>query len=173
MEQGLFNDMDTPKFTIYSIGHSNHTLDRFAKLLRPHNIELIIDVRSLPRSRFAPWSNRNQFEENLNQLGIDYLWKGDSLGGIPRGSRRSTSKEDRSVDEWYETRSTDAEFLAAIVEVSRLAVGKRLAVVCSEGDPSHCHRTLLLAPAFANLRVETRHIHPKIIGATFPTALNL
>ncbi len=173
MEHCRFLNMDTLNVTIYSIGHSNHTWDRFAELLRPHEIELIIDVRSLPRSRFAPWSNRNQFEENLNRMDIDYVWKGDSLGGTPRGSRRSTGKHDRSADDWYQTRSSAPDFLAAIVEISRLAAGKRSAVVCSEGDPSHCHRTLLLAPAFAKHGVDIRHIHPKILGVTFSTAFNL
>ena len=173
VEQSSFLNMNTPSATIYSIGHSNHTWERFVELLRPHEIELIIDVRYYPRSRFAPWSNRNQIEHNLSHQNIDYRWKGDSLGGMPRGPKRSTKEEDGSVVEWYQARSTEPDFLAAISEISHLAVRKRLAVMCSEGEPIRCHRTMLLAPAFANLGVDVRHIHPKVLGATFPTALDL
>ena len=127
---------------IYTIGHSNHTWERFAQLLTPHEIDLLVDVRSYPRSRFAPWSNRDRFEANLSRIGVDYLWRGDSLGGMQRGPKTPKYPKLPTVDEWYEQRTKEPDFLAAVLEVSRLATGKRLTVMCSEGDASrvivHC-----------------------------------
>ena len=151
---------------IYTIGHSNHTWERFAELLAPYEIDLLVDVRSYPRSRFAPWSNRDRIECNLKQIGVEYLWKGDSLGGMPRVPNKPMDSETTSVGEWYEQRARESDFEAGIIEVSRLARGKRLAVMCSEGDASRCHRSLLLAPKFIREGCELLHINPKGFGAS-------
>ena len=105
-------------------------------------------------------------ECNLARIGVEYLWKGDSLGGMPRGPNKPMDSETTSVDEWYEQRSIEPDFQASIVEVSRLARGKRLAVMCSEGDASRCHRSLLLAPKFIHAGCELLHINPKGFGAS-------
>ncbi len=157
-------EMDTPKTAIFTIGHSNHTWERFLELLTPHRIELLVDVRSYPRSRFAPWSNREKLDAGLRTQGIEYRWMGNQLGGMPRGPGRSTDLERISVDEWYRTRSEAPDFLAAIAEVSQMAMKKRLVLMCSEGDPERCHRTLLLAPMISNLDFELLHILPNPVG---------
>ena len=158
--------MNTTVPTIYTIGHSNHAWERFAELLAQYEIDFLVDVRSYPRSRFAPWSNHDRIECNLVRIGVEYLWKGDSLGGKPRGLNTPKYSESPSVDEWYEQRAREPDFEAGIVEVSRLARGKRLAVMCSEGDASRCHRSLLLAPKFIREGCELLHINPKGFGAS-------
>ncbi|MYA60471.1 MAG: DUF488 domain-containing protein [Chloroflexi bacterium] len=70
---------------IYTIGHSNHTRDRSLELMRLHRIDLLIDVSANPRSRFAPWSNRERLQRSLAQCRVDCLWSGDTLGGVPSG----------------------------------------------------------------------------------------
>ena len=157
--------MNTIKNVIYTIGHSNHSWERFIQLLTPHKIELLIDVRSYPYSRFAPWSNRENFGTGLSKQGIDYLWMGDELGGMPRGPQRQDRLNAKSADDWYRTRSKDPGFLAAIAEVCHLALGKRLVLMCSEGDPARCHRTMLLAPSLSSKNVEILHILPKSVGS--------
>ena len=146
---------------IYTIGHSNHTWERFLELIRLHRIDLLIDVRANPRSRFAPWSNRVRLEQNLARCDIDYLWKGDALGGIPRGPKSTDTLNGMSVDEWYQTRRSESDFLTAIADVSLATAGNRLVMMCSEGDPTRCHRALLLEPAFRAEDVKVRHIDPK------------
>lgn len=150
---------DSP--AIYTIGHSNHTWERFLDLLRPHGIDLLVDVRSNPRSRFASWSNRDRLAQNLARCGIDYLWRGDSLGGIPRGRRSQDAFDGMSVEEWYQTRRSATDFLAAIADISLGATGNRLALMCSEGDPMRCHRASLLEPALRMEGMDIRHIDPK------------
>ena len=151
---------------IYTIGHSNHTWEHFAKLLAPYEIDLLVDVRSYPRSRFAPWSNRDRLKCNLARISVEYLWAGDSLGGRPRGMNNPMHAETASVAEWYAQRAKEPDFEAGIAGISQLAREKQLAVMCSEGDASRCHRSLLLAPKFVRDGFELRHIYPKGFGAS-------
>ena len=160
--------MNTSTSTIYTIGHSNHSWQRFLELIGPHGLEMLVDVRSYPRSRFAPWSNRESLERALPKVGVEYLWMGDSLGGMQRGPKRLKNSPDVTVDAWYEARSKSDDFIAGIEKISRLAQQKRIAVMCSEGDPTRCHRSLLLAPAFQKTGIEVLHILPKTVGVTLP-----
>ena len=146
---------------IYTIGHSNHTWERFLELIRPHRIDLLIDVRANPRSRFAPWSNRVRLEQQLARCGINYLWRGDSLGGMPRGPKTPETVDAMSVDEWYRSRRSATDFSAAIADVSLAAAGNRMVLMCSEGDPTRCHRALLLEPALRMQGLDIRHIDRK------------
>ncbi len=71
--------------TVYTIGHSNHETEAFVELLRQHGIELLIDVRSSPYSRYVPQANRETLARALQAAGIAYGWLGDRLGGKPGG----------------------------------------------------------------------------------------
>lgn len=71
---------------IYTIGHSNHTLEKFVDLLQENNITAVADVRSIPYSRFNPQFNRDQLKESLNKKNIKYLFMGKELGGRPDAS---------------------------------------------------------------------------------------
>ena len=163
-----FLDMDAQANPIYTIGHSNHAWERFQELIRPHGIEVLVDVRSYPRSRFAPWSNREKLEAELPKIDIEYRWMGDALGGYPRGPRKSRTNPVKSIDDWYEERAKSMDFKDGIESVSRLAKEKRIVVMCSEGDPANCHRSLLLTPAFQRVDIEVLHILPKEPGVALP-----
>ncbi len=67
--------------TIWTIGHSNHPLEAFLDLLATHRIDLLIDVRSSPYSRYASQFNRETIDPALQQRKIHYLYLGDQLGG--------------------------------------------------------------------------------------------
>ena len=146
---------------IYTIGHSNHTWERFLELIRPHRIDLLIDVRANPRSRFAPWSNRVRLEQQLARCGIDYLWRGDSLGGMPRGPKIAGNRGCHVGRRVVPIQTSATDFLAAIADVSLAAAGNRMVLMCSEGDPARCHRALLLEPAFRMQGADIQHIDPK------------
>src|SRR5258706_344797 len=71
---------------VYTIGHSNHDLDRFVGLLKQHGIRLVIDTRSSPFSRFSPQFNREVLCAKLPALNVDYGFLGQTLGGRPKSS---------------------------------------------------------------------------------------
>jgi uncharacterized protein (DUF488 family) len=139
---------------IWTVGHSNHTLEYFAQLVLGERIEFLVDVRSFPYSRFAPHFNRDEIEAAMAGRRVGYLFLGDELGGRP------TRDEHYDADghALYGPMSEEKAFAEAI---ERLIVGAqrhRIALLCSEGDPQHCHRRLLVGKVLADRGVELRHI---------------
>jgi len=81
------NDKDSQeKLTIFTIGHSNHSLEVFINLLQSHKIDVLVDVRSKPFSRFSPQFNKDGLEKAVRASGIKYLFLGKELGGRPESS---------------------------------------------------------------------------------------
>ena len=68
---------------IYSLGHSNRTIEHFLSLLSQHDIEVLVDVRSRPYSRYCPHFSKPALEAAVRDAGRRYLYLGDLLGGIP------------------------------------------------------------------------------------------
>ena len=77
------------KLTIFTIGHSNHSLEVFINLLQSHKIDVHVDVRSKPFSRFSPQFNKEGLEKTVKVSGIKYLFMGRELGGRPLGVNRN------------------------------------------------------------------------------------
>jgi uncharacterized protein (DUF488 family) len=135
--------------TIYTIGHSNHESDQFVTLLRQHGIQLLVDVRSSPYSRFVPQANRESLARTLEDAKIAYRWLGDRLGGKPQGV----------VADYDHLRASPA-FRLGIVELLALAAERHTAIMCSEGDHRQCHRHKLITPALIEEGVHVLHIQP-------------
>src|SRR5262245_20434636 len=68
---------------VFTIGHSNHPIDRFLDLLKRNSVEVVADVRSHPHSRYSPQFNRLALEEALRAVGVRYVYLGRELGGRP------------------------------------------------------------------------------------------
>ena len=71
---------------LYTIGHSNHTKEKFLSLLTEAKIEVLVDVRSNPNSRWAAFANRDSLKDILESVQIHYIYLGDMLGGRPSDS---------------------------------------------------------------------------------------
>jgi uncharacterized protein (DUF488 family) len=72
------------KPVIYTLGTSNRTLDKFFPLLEEPVIEVAVDIRGFPKSRFPYFAKRN-LEKSLTSQGIRYLHSGKELGGFRKG----------------------------------------------------------------------------------------
>lgn len=134
---------------IFTIGHSNHEADVFLALLRQHDIELLVDVRSSPYSRYVPQANREPLARALAQAGVDYRWLGDRLGGKPEGA----------VADYDELRMRPS-FRQGIDELISLARQQHTAIMCAEGNHLKCHRYRLITPALEDQEVHVMHIQP-------------
>jgi uncharacterized protein (DUF488 family) len=130
---------------IFTIGYSRHLAAHFLGLLVQHQIQVLVDVRSRPYSRFSPQFNKKPLEQAVKDHGLEYVFLGKALGGRPEGSELYNA--DGSLD--YERRVLDRDFLAGIEEVLQLAGGKRVALMCAEEDPEKCHRWLLVGKTLA------------------------
>src|SRR5579871_3977660 len=69
--------------TVYSIGHSSHAAELFSELLARHAIQVLVDVRSAPYSRYAPQFDREILQQSLQKANVKYLFLGRELGGRP------------------------------------------------------------------------------------------
>ena len=138
--------------TLFTIGHSNQKAADFIELLEQYSIECVVDVRSKPRSRF-PYFNRGPLEKRLRELGIDYLYLGDHLGGHPDDD--SLYRDGRVV---YERVAALSGFRREIRNVADKSRQVRLALMCSEEDPAKCHRHPLLATALKKRGVKVIHL---------------
>ena len=134
---------------IHTIGHSNHALEDFLRLL--NGADVVCDVRSHPVSRRFPHFSRGPLAAALRRDGRDYLWLGRELGG--RGPFRAP---DGRMD--YRAAARLPGFRAGLRRALELAEARRPALMCSERDPITCHRALLVCRALRDQGADIRHI---------------
>ena len=120
--------------TLYTLGHSNHDIETFMRLLRQHGVDVLVDVRAVPYSRRHPQFRKRELEAACREAGIEYRWRGEQLGGIKRDSVC------RSFDE----AAGRPGFIEALGELVTLARAQVPAVMCAEKEPMACHRTALV-----------------------------
>lgn len=140
--------------TVYSIGHSNQSLDQFIALLQRHHIQSLVDVRSAPYSRYVPHFNRPELEDAVERRGVRYLYLGEELGGRPP-TDDFYDAEDRVL---YSRVAVAPFFLRGLERLTDEAALYRAAIMCSEEDPTNCHRHLLIARVLDKQGVRVLHI---------------
>ncbi len=142
------------KHHVFTVGHSNHPLDVFLNLLRQHGIQVLVDVRSQPHSRYAPHFDDSPLRTALIQEGIRYLFLGRELGGRPEDPQFYDA-------EGFVLYSRIAESSLFLEGVSRLELGiqqYRVAIMCSEESPAGCHRRLLIGRVLSGRGIMVSHI---------------
>ena len=139
---------------IYTIGHSNHPIERFLELLERYEIEVLVDVRTNPFSRFSRQFSHDTLRAYIQNAGLKYLHLGKELGGKPKEAEFYDAEG--HVD--YARIAQSERFAEGI---DRLVAGcreYRVAVMCAEENPSDCHRRRLIGPALFRRGIEQRHI---------------
>lgn len=129
--------------TVFTIGHSTHTWKDFLELLRTHGVKRVIDVRSIPRSRYNPQFNREVLSAKLRsaRLGYVHLRK---LGGLRHARRDSPNMGWRNTAfRGFADYMQTSDFEAGLERLIKLAKQKRSAVMCAEALPWRCHRSLI------------------------------
>lgn len=139
--------------SFHSIGHSNLEIESFLSLLRANEITTVCDVRSSPSSRYTPQFNGELLRKSLAQVGVKYLFLGDTLGGRPSDP---SCYDGNQVN--YETMATKPWFRNGISQLLSTGSSGRAALVCSEKDPINCHRFLLVSRHLSSMGHEVAHI---------------
>lgn len=128
---------------ILTIGHSTRLIDEFVELLRQHGVELLVDIRTIPRSRHNPQFNSEALAKSLEHKGIDYAHI-KALGGLRHARPDSINTGWRNASfRGYADYMQTAEFDEAVDRLLQLCAGKRCAVMCAEAVPWRCHRSPL------------------------------
>lgn len=146
--------------TIFVVGHSTRPIESFIDLLKAHSINYLVDIRTLPKSRHNPQFNEDYLKRKLKDNKIGYLhMKG--LGGLRHTSRNSVNLGWRNASfrgfaDYMQTR----EFVSSLRDLISLAKKKTVAIMCAEGNPFSCHRSLV-ADALIVRKVKALHISSK------------
>jgi uncharacterized protein (DUF488 family) len=138
---------------VYTIGHSNHSLDKFLDLVSAARLTAIADVRSAPYSRRHPQFNREPLREALKARGLFYVYLGEALGGHPKDPALW-----RGARPEYERMAATPTFCEGLGRIEKGLTEHTIAVMCAEREPLDCHRCVLVARALKARGLEVRHI---------------
>ncbi len=129
---------------VFTIGHSNRTIETFVALLRDAGADLLLDVRASPGSRYNPQFNGGALKASLATAGIGYRHL-PALGG-----RRGPGPAPSPNGHWpegafrnYADHAMTADFAAALAELVQSSAAGSPAVMCAEADWRHCHRRII------------------------------
>lgn len=141
------------KQSLFTIGHSNQSLEELIALLKDYQITALADVRSQPYSRYLSHFNQPNLKLALMEAKIQYVFLGKELGGRP------------TAEDCYVNGQADYEKMAKTEVfregVQRLLAGLeqyRIALMCAEKDPLDCHRCLLVCRYLKDYHLEIKHI---------------
>jgi len=156
----LSNPKETAATTVLTIGHSTRTLDEFTELLQINGVTLLIDVRTVPRSRHNPQFNKEALPDHLKRYGIKYSHIPE-IGGFrhPKQSSINMALENPSFRGYADYMQTK-EFTDALLKVMVLARENCVALMCAEALPYKCHR-LLISDALSARNIRVLHIISK------------
>ena len=143
---------------VFALGHSTRPIEKFLEMLGAHGIDTLVDLRTVPRSRHNPQFDGATLRATLADAGIDYVQMKD-LGGLRRplkGSLTNAAWLNDSFRGFADYMQTE-RFDAAIEKLVGLAGGARVAIMCAEGNPFRCHRSLV-ADALEARGVQVAHI---------------
>ncbi|MCK4900071.1 MAG: DUF488 domain-containing protein [Anaerolineales bacterium] len=136
---------------LFTIGHANHSIDKFIRLLEDNGIMVLVDVRTAPYSRFNPQFNKENLERDLYDHWMEYVYAGKYLGGRPSDPNlyKSQTLPNEDVDYLHEVDYQEIMkrdwFIKAIERLLEFADEQTSAIMCSEEDPASCHRHHLIA----------------------------
>jgi uncharacterized protein (DUF488 family) len=137
---------------LYTIGHSNHSLEELLAMLQQHGVNCVVDVRSVAASKYTPQFNEDVLQRFLRNNGLQYLHFGEEFG-----ARRTDCLVDGQVN--FEQAVKTEAFQRGVMRLKNgMQKGFRIALMCSEAEPLECHRFSLVARYFYDLGLDVQHI---------------
>lgn len=151
------------QFTVFAIGHSTRTIESFISILLAHSVTILVDIRAIPKSRHNPQFNADALAKALKAVGIGYLHE-KGLGGLrhPLKDSPNVGWRNASFRGYADYMQTD-EFERALGNLLKTAKSGRVAIMCAEGNPYRCHRSLV-ADALLAKGVKIMHISSREAG---------
>ena len=139
--------------TLYTIGHSNHTIEDFIGLLKRHGVTAVVDVRSAPYSRYCPQFNKDILAIDLQAADIAYIFLGKELGAHPDDP---SCYESGRVS--FQRIAKSKKFKQGLQRLLADTSKYRIALACTEKDPLKCHRTILVCRHLKGHSLCIKHI---------------
>lgn len=130
-------------FVLWTVGHSTKPIGEFINLLDAHGIQLLVDVRTIPRSRHNPQFNTDAVAKSVTEAGLAYLHM-PGLGGLRKAKSDSINLAWRNASfRGYADYMQTEEFQEALKNLIAAGKKKRTAIMCAEAVPWRCHRSLI------------------------------
>ena len=161
---------------LITIGHSNHTIEKFIRLLEDNGVMTLVDVRTAPASRYNPQFNKEMLAASLDSKYIQYTFAGRFLGGRPSDPScyKSRTLPVDGADYLHEVDYPEVMkkewFVKGIARLLEIAGEQTTAIMCSEENPAQCHRHHLIAKYIMREYPEIKIIHVRGNGDTFGAA---
>ncbi len=129
---------------LFTIGHSTRTLEEFVELLKAHDIDLLVDVRTIPKSRFNPQYNSEALEAGLKKQNIGYIHMPE-LGGLRHARKDSinTAWKNASFRGFADYMQTEEFEQGPGGAHTKQPQENKAAIMCAEAVPWRCHRSLI------------------------------
>ena len=144
------------KTTVLTVGHSTRPLDEFVALLKAHDVSLVADVRTIPRSQHNPQFNKDSLPDSLSKVGLGYVHI-PRLGGLRHAGPDSINTGWRNASfRGFADYMQTMPFAEALGKLLALATEKPTAIMCAEAVPWRCHRSLI-GDALTARGYEVRH----------------
>ena len=142
---------------IFTIGHSTRPSDLFVSILKSFDINLLVDIRTIPRSRYNPQFDKETLPANLAQHGVGYLHMA-GLGGLRKSRPDSLNQgwRNTSFRGFADYMQTD-EFRSSLKTLIDMSTKHDLVLMCAETLPWQCHRSLV-ADALLVRGINVQHI---------------
>lgn len=155
--------------TIFTIGHSTHPIEEFIGLLKSHDIERLVDVRTIPKSRHNPQFSQDALAASVKAQSIAYSYM-KGLGGLRHAKKDSPNRGWRNDSfRGYADYMQTKEFEVNLEELISLSAKSRTVIMCAESVPWRCHRSLI-GDALVTRKIEVMNIMPE--GKLAPHKLN-
>lgn len=143
------------KPVIYTVGHSNHSIDFFLDLLQSFAINCVVDVRSVPASAYNPQFNKEVLSVFLREQEIGYVHLGREFGA--RYKDPGLLDREGIVD--FEKVQQTAAFRSGVEKLRQgIEEGYTMALLCSEAEPFDCHRFAMVSAVLVKEGFEVLHI---------------
>lgn len=129
--------------TVYTIGHSTRPIDNFIELLRKYSITELVDIRTIPKSRYNPQYNQPELKRSLKDAGISYRYL-EELGGFRPEVKDSINDawHNKSFRNYADYMQMDG-FCKGLEELIRMSEVETVVIMCAEAVPWRCHRSLV------------------------------
>jgi uncharacterized protein (DUF488 family) len=144
---------------VFTIGHATRTLEEFIELLQIYGVTLLVDIRTVPHSRFNSQFNKETLPTYLRRMGIKYLHL-EEIGGLRNPKANSTNLALEGQFRGYADYMQTKDFADALLKIVALARENRLAMMCAEALPWKCHRNLI-SDALVAHHIRVLHIISK------------
>ena len=138
---------------LYAIGYSSYTVDSFIDTLEKYLIQAVVDVRSVPFSKFRPEFNLINIKSILMKNSTYYIPLGDKCG-----ARSTNNKYYINGKVNFKLLSEDKDFKDGLKRIMNSLLKYNIVLMCAEKDPIQCHRTILICRQIKSYNINIHHI---------------